>query len=181
MANEARVRSLDDLEAFRSSLIVFLTKARRSVDQVGEEVKRTRIWLMNDQRVYWTEQLRKRSRLLDQAKAELMTAKFSTLRDTVTAQEQAVRKCTAAVKQAEEKLENVKRWNRDFDRLADPLMRKLESMKHYLEHTLPDGVSQIGQLHRLLESYAETGSPLASPPPATPAEDNSSPETNPLP
>jgi hypothetical protein len=170
MATEARVRSLDDLEAFRSSLIVYLTKARRGVDQVGEEVKRTRTWVLNDQRVYWTEQLRKRSRMLDQAKAELMTAKFSTLRDTVTSQEQAVRKATAAVKQAEEKLENVKRWNRDFDRLTDPLMRKLENMKHFLEHTMPEGVVQIGQLHRLLESYAETGITLGSPPPAAPAE-----------
>ena len=92
MATEARVRSLDDLEAFRSSLIVYLSKARRGVDQAGEEMKRTRIWLMNEKRTYWTEQLRKRSRMLDQANAELMTARYSNFRDNINAQQQAVRK-----------------------------------------------------------------------------------------
>jgi hypothetical protein len=168
MATEARVRSLADLEAFRSSLIVYLTKARRGVDQVGEEVKRTRIWVTNDQRVHWTEQLRKRSRMLDQAKAELMTATHSKFQDNTTAQQQAVRKAKAAVEQAEQKLENVKRWNRDFDRLADPLVRKLDNMRHFLEHVLPEGVSQLGQLHRLLESYTETGSPFGAAAPAAP-------------
>ena len=171
MATEARVRSLDALETFRSSLIIFITKARRGVDQVSEEIKRTRIWLMNDKRVYWTEQLRKRSRMLDQAKAELLTAKLSNFRDNINAQQQAVRKTQAAVDQAQEKLENVKRWNRDFDRLADPLARKLENLKHFLEQVMPEGVSQIGQLHRLLEAYSEKGLAFGSsapPPPPTP-------------
>lgn len=164
MATEAKVRSLDALESFRSSLIVYLTKARRSVEQVSEELKRTRVWVMNDQRVYWTEQLRKRSRMLDQANAELMTAKLSYFQKNLNTQQQAVRKAKAAVEQAHEKLESVKRWNRDFDRHADPLARKLESLRHFLEHVLPEGVSQIGQLHRLLESYAEVrGAPATAP------------------
>jgi hypothetical protein len=178
MATEARVRSLADLEAFRSSMIVFLTKARRGADQAGEEVKRTRIWLMNEQRVYWTEQLRKRSRMLDQAKAELMTATYSKLQDNVSAQQQAVRKAKAAVEQAQEKLENVNRWSRNFDRLADPLVRKLDNLRHFLEHVMPEGVSQIGQLHRLLESYTETASPFGTPPPA-PAPAEATPEGGP--
>jgi hypothetical protein len=171
MATEARVRSLEDLEAFRSSLIVYLTKARQNVNQVGEEIKRTRTWLMNDQRVYWTDQLRKRSRMLDQANAEMMSARLSVFKENLNLQQQAVRKAKTAVEQAQQKLESVKRWSRDFDRFADPLTRKLESLRHFLEHVLPEGVSQIGQLHRLLESYAGTGSPFGSPPPAaTPAE-----------
>ncbi len=172
MPTEARVRSLDDLEAFRSSMIVFLTKARRNVEQVGEEVKRTRIWLMNDQRVHWTEQLRKRMRMLDQANAELMTARLSHFQKNISAQEQAVRKAKAAVAQAQEKLENVKRWNRDFDRTADPLTRKLDTLRHFLENVIPEGVSQIGQLHRLLETYTERGPAPSTPPPASGTEPN---------
>jgi DNA repair exonuclease SbcCD ATPase subunit len=179
MATEARVRSLDDLEAFRSSLVVYLTKARRNVDQVGEEVRRTRIWITNEQRTYWTEQVRKRSRMLDQANAELMTAKLSNFRDNITAQEQAVRKAKAALDHAQQKVEMVKRWNRDFDRLTDPLMRKLDSMRHFLEHVLPEGITQIGQLHRLLETYAETGQILGGPKPAEPAPESAAPSNPP--
>jgi hypothetical protein len=173
MATEARVRSLDALESFRSSLIVFLTKARRSVDQVGEEMKRTRIWLMNDQRVHWTEHARKCARRLDQANAELLTARNSNFKDNTNAQTQAVRKAKAALEHAQQKLENVKRWSRDFDRYADPLARKLESLKHFLEHVMPEGISQIGQLHRLLESYTETHSPINATPSPTAAADPS--------
>jgi DNA repair exonuclease SbcCD ATPase subunit len=177
MATEARVRSLDDLEAFRSSLIVYLTKARRGVDQAGEEIKRTRTWLMNDQRTYWTEQLRKRSRKLDQANAELMTARNSNFRENINAQQQAVRKAKTAVDEAQEKLSHVRRWTRDFDRYADPLAKKLENMRHFLEYVLPEAVTQIGQLHRLLESYTETASPPSNPPAAAAPTPEEAPPT----
>src|SRR5436189_5472958 len=116
MATEARVRSLDDLEAFRSSLIVYLTKARRGVDQAGEEIKRTRTWLMNDQRTHWTEQLRKRARKLDQANAELMTARYSNFRENINAQQQAVRNDKTAVHDAQHKHSKVRRTTPEFDR-----------------------------------------------------------------
>jgi hypothetical protein len=170
MATEAKVRSLDALESFRSSLIVFLTKARRSVDQVGEEMKRTRAWLMNEQRVHWMEQVRKCARKLDQVNGELMTARLSSFQDNISGQQQAVRKAKVALQHAEEKLATVKRWNRDFDRMADPLARKLETLRHFLEHVMPEGVSQIGQLHRLLESYTDTALLGSLPPPAANAE-----------
>ena len=44
MATEAKVRSVDALESLRASLIIFGTRARRAIDQVGEEVSRTRQW-----------------------------------------------------------------------------------------------------------------------------------------
>jgi chromosome segregation ATPase len=166
MATEAKVRSLDALESFRSSIIVFLTKARRSVDQASEEMKRTRAWLMNEQRVHWMEQVRKCARRLDQVNGELMTARMSQFQENISAQQQAVRKAKAALQHAEEKLASVKRWTRDFDRYADPLAKKLENMRHFLEHVMPEGVSQIGQLHRLLESYTDTALPGAVPPPS---------------
>lgn len=174
MATEARVRSLDALESFRSSLIVFLTKARSSVAQVTEELRRTRAWLMNDQRVHWTEQCRKRARHLDQAKSELLTARRSNFVENVSTQELAVRRAKQALEEAEQKLANVKRWTRDLDRAAEPLERKLESLQHYLMQTLPEGVTQLGQLHRLLESYAETSAASSAPPAARPAESSTS-------
>ncbi len=172
MATEARVRSLDDLEAFRSSLIVYATKARRGVEQADEELKRMRNWLSNDQRQHWTEQLRKRTRQLDQVNAEMMTAKFSTLRENVNAEKQAQRRAKAAVEEAQHKLENIKRWTREFDRLSDPIARKLESLRHFLEQVLPEGVHQIARLHRTLEAYTGTGIPLSS---SAPAESASAP------
>lgn len=172
MAEQAKVTRLDALESFRASLIVFLAKARRSVDEVCDEVKRTRHWLQHEQRLHWETQVKKRQKVLDQAQQELMSARFSEFVDTPSMQQLAVRKARRALEEAQEKLRLVKVWNRDFDNLADPLVRKLESLRFYLDHELPEGVSFLSQAQRTLESYAETPLPegsITAPQPDTPA------------
>src|SRR5688572_28030126 len=136
----ARITSLDALESFRAALIVFLSTARRSADEVVEQVKRVRLWLQQDQRLHWEGQIRRRRKLLDLAKQELFSARLSGLRMSTTAQENAVRKAEAAVAEAEEKLRNVKRWSRDFDHMVDPMVKRLEGLRYYLDYDLPKGV-----------------------------------------
>lgn len=173
MSTEARVRSVDALESFRAALIVFLARARRSLDQVSEEVSRTRQWVLNDQRMLWTEQLRKRTRLLEQAQQELFSAKLSTFKDSVNRQEQAVRKAKRLVDEAEEKMRNVKIWSRDFDRYCDPLVKKLETTRQFLDTKMPRAINHLDTTQRILESYAETLPPASAPPPPPPPEPES--------
>src|SRR5688572_3151604 len=125
----ARITSLETLETFRSALIIFMAVARRGCDEAVEEVRRTRLWLQQDQRMHWEQQIRKRRKMLDMAVQELFSARLSGLRMSTTAQENQVRKMKAAVAEAEEKLRNVKRWSRDFDHEADPLVKRLETLR----------------------------------------------------
>ena len=80
----------------------------------------------------------------------------------------ALRKAKALCEEAEQKVRNVKVWSRDFDRLADPLLKKLDSVRHFLEHVVPRGVAQLETTQRILESYSEMAPPVSAPPP--PAE-----------
>lgn len=167
----ARITSLDALEAFRASLIVFLTHARRSADEVVEQVKRVRLWLQQDQRLHWEGQIRRRRKLLDLAKQELFSAKLSGLRMSTTAQENAVRKAEAAVVEAEEKLRNVKKWSRDYDHAIEPLVKRLEGLRYFLDFDLPKGVIFLSEAQRILEGYVESPPPPAAPaPPPTSAD-----------
>ena len=175
MATEARVRSVEAIGAFRANVIVFITKARRAVDQVGEEVARTRQWVQNDQRMFWSEQLRKRTRLMEQAQQEYFSAKLSTLKDSLTMQEQALRKAKRAVDEATEKMNKVRMWTRDFDRYADPLVKRLETFRSFLDHTMPKAVHYLEQVERILTSYTDTAVPVDSPPPSS-AESPATPE-----
>jgi len=52
MGNQAKVTSTEALDAFRSNLIVFRAKAKKSVDEVTDEVRRTRGWLQLDQKMH---------------------------------------------------------------------------------------------------------------------------------
>src|SRR4051812_42941294 len=165
MAEQARVSSIEALEALRATLIVFLERAYRSLDEVGDEIRRTRMWVQQDQRHYWELELRKRNRALDAAEQELLTARLSNLRDNIKHQQDMVRKCKAAVAEGEEKLRNTKLWTRDFPHEVDPLARRLEGLRHYLDHDLPKAIAYLMQAQQTLAGYAE----ITAHPPAPPA------------
>lgn len=168
MAEQAKVTSLDALQSFRSHTILFLTKARRALDQAGDEVRRARNWVQTDQRSHWEGQIRRRQRALEQAEAELMSARMSEFVDSPTLQQSNVRKAKAAVQEAEQKLERVKAWNRNFDTAFDPHVRKLEVLREFIDHDMPKALAYLDQVQKILESYTQIGGPAPGPSPAAP-------------
>lgn len=176
MADQARVTSFDALESFRTNLILFLNKARLRLDEVGGEIRRTRGWLQSDQRLHWEGEIRRRRRTLDQAEQELLNARMSSFRDNYSVEMMAVRRAKLACSEAEEKLQNVKRWSRNYESSIAPLAKKLESLRGVLDHELPKAISYLLRTQEALESYAETGAPRdASKPP--PGQEEPAPAT----
>jgi DNA repair exonuclease SbcCD ATPase subunit len=167
MAEQARVTSIDALESFRASIILFLNTAHQHLDAVGDDVRRMRGWVQNEQRLHWEGELRRRRQKLELAEQELFSAKLSALRENLSAQENAVRKAKAALAEAEEKLRNVKQWTRNFDHCADPLIKRLEGLRQLLDHDMPKAISYLLQAQKTLEGYSESApsTPLAPAPP----------------
>jgi hypothetical protein len=160
--NQAKVTSSDALDMFRAGLIVFQSKARRTLDDAADELRRTRMWLQHDMRVKWENEWKRCRKALERAEQELMSAKLSGLRDNITLQVNQVRKAKAALDHAEEKQRLVKKWNQNFDSIADPLGKRLEGLRQYIDFNLPKGVSFLVQAARIIEEYAETNQiPLA--------------------
>jgi hypothetical protein len=162
MAEQAKVTSLDALESFRANLIIFMTTAHRCLDEAGDEVRRTRQWLQSEQRMHWEGEARRRKRVLDQAEADLYSARLSGLKDRTIVQEEAVRKAKRAMAEAEDKLRVLKKWNRDFDHCADPLVKRLEGMRYFLDHDMPKALAYLVQAQQTLEAYAESPAPPPS-------------------
>ena len=163
MADQAKVTSLDALERFRADLIIFMTTAHRCVDEAGDEVRRTRQWLQGEQRTHWEGQAKLRKRVLDQAEADLYSARLSGLKDRTIVQEEGVRKARRAMAEAEDKLRVLKKWNRDFDNNADPLVRRLEGIRYFLDHDMPKALIYLLRAQETLEAYAETPAPPPAP------------------
>jgi hypothetical protein len=161
MASQAKVTSLDALESFRADLIIFLTTAHRSLDEVSDEVRRMRLWLQNDQRLHWEGQVRRRTKLLNEAKQELLSARMSGLHHTIATREMAVLKVKRALTEAEDKLRAVKIWNRDYDSSAEPLTKRLQGLRHFLDYDMPKAIAYLLHAQRTLEGYTE------APPPET--------------
>ena len=162
MGNQAKVSSTEALDSFRVSLILFRGKARKSVDEVTEEVRRTRMWLQHEQRTHWEGELRRRTKALQQAEAELASARLSTENESARmARQAAVAKARRAITEVEDKLRKLKLWNQGFDSRADPLAKRLEALRQYLDTDLPKAIGYLVNAQKILESYASGPTPSA--------------------
>lgn len=169
MPDRAKVSSLEALEDFRARLIVYRDKAARVLDEVGDEVTRSRLWLENDRPAYWQSQIRQRTRELEQAQQELFSAQLSGLREASYAQQSAVQKCRRAIRDAEERVKRVKHWQRHFDQHVETPARQVEKLRHTLSVDLGQAIAWLAEATKTLTAYAElspAGSPAAPPPPA---------------
>src|SRR5688572_5341367 len=163
MSEQAKVTSLDALDGLRAGLVIFLSKARRSLDDAGDELRRMRAWLQHDMRTKWENEVRKCARVLEAAEQELFSAQLSSLRDDIARQQMDVRKAKVALANAEEKLRKTKGWARNYEAASDPLAKRLEGLRQFLDFDLPKGIAYVVQVQRTLGEYAETHAPVDAP------------------
>ena len=71
--------------------------------------------------------------------------------------------------EAEEKLRHIKKWNQNYDAIADPMAKQLEGLRQFLDYNLPKGITFLVQAGRTLDAYAETHEPQSAPSAAAPA------------
>ena len=90
MGQQAHVSSMDALDTFRARLIVYVGQARSALEEVTSDVTRVRNWIENDQRTAWETELRKRARVLDEARQALFSSRLSTFRGETSGEQMAV-------------------------------------------------------------------------------------------
>src|SRR6516162_2162403 len=112
---QAKVTSVDAIEQFRSVLLLFLTKARPTLEEIISEVNKTRNWLQHDQTADWEREMKVWQRAMEQAQSELFSARISTIHNASAAQQMAVQRARRAIREAEDKLRVLKKWSREID------------------------------------------------------------------
>ena len=162
MPDRAHVTSVDALESFRTSLIIYLSKARPALEEVSADVQRTRSWLENEQRLYWESEFRRRSRAHQEAQAALFSSRISKLRQESAAEQMAVHRTKHALDEAEAKLRVLKQWNRVFDNRVAPLVKQMEKLQTVLSHDMVQAVAFLTQAIQTLEAYAGIAPPAAT-------------------
>src|SRR5882672_11447801 len=141
MPEQARVISVEAIESFRSNLILYLSKARPTLEEVSADVVRTRLWLQNDQRTHWESQVRRRAKELEQTQQALSSARLSDLREASTAEQMAVQRARRAMDEGETKLKRLKQWNREFDGRVQPLVKQMEKLHTVLTHDMARAIA----------------------------------------
>jgi len=182
MAEQAKVTSVDAIEAFRSNLIVFLSKAKPTLEEISGDVVRTRMWLENEQTDHWNKEMRRRHRDLEQVQGELFSARLSRLAKPSAAQYMAVQRAQASVREAEEKQKLLKKWSRELENRTEPMVKLIDQLHGFLNTEMLKAVQYLGEVVQTLQAYAEARPRPATNPPAETAGEMSSSDTGePLP
>jgi hypothetical protein len=158
----AHVTSTDALESFRTNLIVYLGKTRPLLEDACDEVIRARQWLQQDRRLHWENQVRRRTRDLENANQALYSARLANLREVTTAEQNAVLRAKRALTEAEEKLRLVKRWTLEFDQRVGPLVKQLEQLRTMLSNDMPKAALHLAQVLKTLDAYANVAPSIES-------------------
>ena len=151
----AQVTSVEALTSFRANLIIFLSKARPTLDEIGDEVRSARDWLQQDRWHHWQNEVRRRRRAFEQAQQALFSAKLSSLQEPTTAQQWAVTRAQQALHEAEEKLRHVRKWMREFENLTAPLTRQIDQVNTILSGDMQQAIAYLAQVIEILETYAD--------------------------
>jgi hypothetical protein len=159
MPQRAQVTAIDALDEFRASLIVYLSKARPTLEEVSADVLRTRLWLENEQRTHWENEVRRRHKALEQAQSELFSARLSNLRKESAAEVMAVHRARRLLDEAQTKLLVLKRWLREFDAAAQPLVKQMEKLHTILANDMVKAVAYLTQAVNTLDAYAGMTAP----------------------
>ena len=162
MPGQAQITSIEALEAFRADLIVFLSQMQPAIDEVGGEMTRMKSWLQNEQRQFWENQMRLRRRKLEEAQAELFNTRLSSLQVSSSLQQMVVQKTQRAVQEAEHKLSLLKKWDRDLENLASPLLKLVEQLQGFLSSDMAHAVIYLTQAVQAVEAYMAVHSPGSS-------------------
>ena len=87
----AHITSVQAIDDFRATLIIYISKARPALDEVTDEVRRIQSWLQHDQRLFWDNQLRRRSKQFEEAQQTLFSSRVTNPGQLSTAQANAQR------------------------------------------------------------------------------------------
>ena len=153
--SEANVTNIEALERFRSSLVLFLERAGFVLDEVSEEVKRTRIWLQTEQSMKLGHEMKRRQRELEQLEQEMFTARLSDLAQKKTCMQMQINKKRREILELEGKIRAVKGWLRNFDSVVETEARKAEKLRQQIDIEMARAVTSLTESVKQLRAYSE--------------------------
>lgn len=167
MAERAHLLSIEALERLRVALILYRERAAAALHEMGDEVRRTRVWLQQDRIPHWHRELSRRELRLEEARQRLFSAGLSEFRDEAGEEKRQVLRCREAVREAEEKLAAAGKWDRNFEATVGPPAKQVDNLRVLVDDGLPRAIEELGRMIRALESYTELeASGENAPPPA---------------
>ena len=164
MGETAQVNSIDAIKNIYEGVVLFREDAKNALISTEMECRRATDFL-SQKRVYWAEELKRRKEKLAMAQSELHKKKLQAkpggaVQDSD--QKEAVRVATARVREAEQKIEIVKKWVSPLQHAIDEYHGKSRPLGDMLEGQVEKSLGMLERMIIALEEYIR----LAPPPTA---------------
>jgi hypothetical protein len=164
MSKAANVLSVQTLKDFRLAMITFAEDARNSLSGVDMELRRMRDWLERDQLGYWQAQIKKRQEALMQARADLHKRQLSQQGSEAVSdaeQKEALRDATRRLRDAEEKLQQIKRLIPFLHHAIDEYHSHSQPLGDHLSGGFEKSLFALQKMVGALEAYLALAAPTA--------------------
>ncbi len=154
MADKANVTDVDVLERFRTQLMLFVEKATLCIDEVSEEVKRTRHWLQSEQKMTLEREMRTKQKKMEMVEAELYSARLTDANERITGIQMQMRHLKQEIRDLETKQRALQAWNRHFDSKVEVEARKVEKLQSVLDSEMSNAVKFLNEAAKALHDYS---------------------------
>ncbi len=160
MADSAKVKSVDALREFREALTTFIDDARNALTAVEMENRRVSEWVNHTQKFYWINEVKRRREKMNEIRGELHRRKLSGGGETEA--KEAVRIANARLREAEEKVEIVKKAAPVLQHAIDEYLGLARPLGDMLTGDLEKSLAMLERMANALDDYLNTSLPAGS-------------------
>jgi hypothetical protein len=166
MSQGANVRSVDAIKDFKITLINFAEEARVGLSSTDMELRQVRNWLTRDQLSYWQAQVKRGQERVSMAKAELHRRQLSQANSesvSDTDQKDALREAQRMLREAEEKVQTIKRWVPILEHAVSEYHSQSQPLGDRLAGSFAQTLNIITRMIAALDAYLKLSVPTGRP------------------
>lgn len=166
MSQNARVNSIAMLKELRSALATFAETASVALDEVSSEIQRTTVWLNEDRRRHWKNEVRLRTEQQVQAKLALKRKGVFDLaltggRTSAIDEKKALAKAERRLQEARRRLAHTQAWILRIDKELSDYRAASAGLTSAIEADIPNARARLEKMVESLEAYVALAPPAA--------------------
>ncbi|MHC4519248.1 MAG: immunity protein Imm33 domain-containing protein [Planctomycetota bacterium] len=169
MSQNARVNSIVMLKELRSALAAFAETASVALDEVSSEIQRTVVWLNEDRRRHWKNEVRLRTEQQVQAKLALKRKGVFDLaltggRTSAIDEKKALAKAERRLQEARQRLARTQSWIQRIDKELSDYRAASVGLTGAIDADIPNARARLEKMVESLEAYVALAPPVAREP-----------------
>lgn len=162
MAESARVHSIEGIQDFRASLCEFGEEVQHALGAVDMEIRRASDWLRHDRLMYWQREVRRRDQEIAQARSDLHRKNLSRASGyvpDVSEQKEALRIAQHRMREAELKVERVRKWGPAFQHAVAEYQGQARPLGDMMTGDLAKALALLDRMLAALDAYVTMAPP----------------------